>query len=73
MLNKLYNLEVIQINLKVLKELKAMLEIKKLHILKNIKIIFLAVLLTKLYILMMNLASQLFFTDEKMKSMNVLK
>ena len=36
-----------------------------LLILKNIKIIFLEVLLTKLYVLMINLANQLFFTKEK--------
>ena len=44
-----------------------------LHILKNIKITFLAVFLTKLYVLMINLASQLFLTEEKMQSINLLK
>ena len=50
-----------------------MIEIKTFHILKNIKIMFLAVLLTKLFVLMIDLASQLFFTEEKMHSMNLLK
>ena len=50
-----------------------MTEIKTLHILKNIKIIFFAVLLTKLFVLMIDLASQLFFTEEKMQSINLLK
>ena len=40
---------------------------------KNIKIVFLAVLLTKFYVLMINLAYQLFFTKEKMQSINLLK
>ena len=40
---------------------------------KNIKIIFLAVLLTKLYVLMINLANQLLFTKEKIQSINLLK
>ena len=34
------------------------------HILKNINDIFLAILLTKLYALMIDLASQLFFTKD---------
>ena len=42
-----------------------MINILMLLILKNIKIIFLEVLLTKLYVLMINLANQLFFTKEK--------
>ena len=36
-----------------------------LHLLKNIKYIFLAVLLIKLLVLIINLASQLFFTQNK--------
>ena len=44
-----------------------------LHIKKNIKIIFLAVFYTKLYVLMIDLANQLFFTEEKMQSKNLLK
>ena len=50
-----------------------MIEIKTLHILKNIKIKFLAVLLTKLFGLMIHLASLLLFTEEKMQSINLLK
>ena len=50
-----------------------MTEIKTLHILKNIKIIFFAVLLTKLFLLMIDLASQLFFTEGKIQSINLLK
>ena len=44
-----------------------------LDIIKNIKIIFLAALLTKLFVLMINLVNQLFFTEEKMQSINLLK
>ena len=40
---------------------------------KNIKHIFLPGLLTKLYVLMIDLASQLFFTEEKMESIDLLK
>ena len=35
------------------------------HTQKNIKIIFLAVLLTKLFVLIINLAKRLFFIEEK--------
>ena len=35
------------------------------HTQKNIKITFLAVLLTKLHVLIINLARKLFFTEEK--------
>ena len=47
------------------KVLKVMIEIIILHILKNINHIFFAVLLTKLYVLMINFANQLFFTEKK--------
>ena len=50
-----------------------MIETKTLDILKNIKTIFLAVLLTKSYVLMINIANQLFFIEEKMQSINLLK
>ena len=50
-----------------------MIEAKTLHTWKNVKIIFLAVLLTKLYIWMINLAKQLFFTDEKIWPIDLLK
>ena len=36
------------------------------HTQKNIKIIFLAALLPKLFVLIINLARELFFTEEKM-------
>ena len=35
------------------------------HTQENIKIIFLAVLLTKLFVMIINLAKKLFFTDKK--------
>ena len=44
-----------------------------LYIMKNVKIIFVAVLLINLYALMINLANQLFFIEEKLQSMNLLK
>ena len=44
-----------------LKNCKQKIETKILHILKNIKVIFLAVSLTKLYVLMINLAKQMFY------------
>ena len=47
------------------KELGVVLEVITLYALKKIKIIF-AVLLTKFFVLMINLANQLFFTEEKM-------
>ena len=40
---------------------------------KNIKIIFLAVLLTSLFVLMINLENQLLFTEVKMQLRNLLK
>ena len=42
-----------------------MIETKTPHILKNVKISFLAVLLTKLYVLMIDLTNQLFFIEKK--------
>ena len=50
-----------------------MIEVIMLNILKNIKQIFLTVLLTKLHVLMIYLANQLFFTEDKMQLMNLLK
>ena len=44
-----------------------------LHALKNIRHIFLAVLLAKLFVLMINLVNQLFFTRKKMQSIDLLK
>ena len=43
------------------------------HTLKNIKMIFLAVLLTKFCALMIEVARKLFFTEEKMESTDLLK
>ena len=40
---------------------------------KIIKITFLAVLLTNLFVLMINLVTQLFFTEAKMPLINLLK
>ena len=61
------------LKISILKGVKSNNEKILLHILKNIKIIFLAVLITKLYVLMINLASHLFFTEEKIQSINVLQ
>ena len=44
-----------------------------LHTLEKISHTFFAVLLTKLFVLMINLAQQLFFTEKKMQSINLLK
>ena len=49
------------------------MEIETPHILKNIKIIFFAVLLTTLFVLMINLAKYLFFAEEKTQLINLLK
>ena len=43
------------------------------HTLKNIKHIFLAVLPTKLFVMMINLAIQLFFIEEKVQLTDLLK
>ena len=50
-----------------------MIEVIMLLILKNINNIFLAVLLTKLCVLMTNLASHLFVTEEKLLVTSLLK
>ena len=58
------------------KKLKGLIEVIKMimiHTLKYIKNIYLAVLLKKLFVLMINLANQLFSTKEKMQSINLLK
>ena len=47
--------------------------IKMSHTLKNIKIMFFAVLLIKLFVLTINLVKMLFFTEEKMLLTNLLK
>ena len=43
------------------------------HTQKNIKITFLVVLLTKVFVLIINLVRNLFFTEEKMQSIDLLK
>ena len=43
------------------------------HTLKNIKIIFLAALLTKLVVLIINSVTKLFFTEEEMLFIGSLK
>ena len=50
-----------------------MIETKTFYILKNIKIIFFVVLLISWYVLMIILANQLLFTEEKMQSINLLR
>ena len=70
--NKLYHLKFVDFE-SILKWIKRNNRKIILHIMKKIKIIFLAVLLTKLFVLMINLASQLSFTEEKMQSINLLK
>ena len=50
-----------------------MMEIIILHALKNIKKVFHRVLLTKLFVLVITLVNQLFFTDEKMQLIDLLK
>ena len=50
----------------VLKEVQSNDKINHASYTKNIKNTFLAVLLTRMYAFMIDLASQLFFTEEKM-------
>ena len=50
-----------------LKDLGVVIKEIMLHTLENIKNAFLAVLLAKLFVLMIDLANQLFFTDENLK------
>ena len=56
-----------------LKGLEVMIKIIVLHILKKVKIIFLAVLLIKLCVLMIDLTSHSFFTEEKVEFIDLLK
>ena len=56
----------------ILKSVKSM-EKQVVFIQKNINITFLAILLINLFVLMINLASQLFFTGVKMWLMNLLR
>ena len=56
----------------ILKSVKSM-EKQVVFIQKNINITFLAILLINLFVLMINLASQLFFTGVKMWLVNLLR
>ena len=56
-----------------LKKFRLIKNVMILHTPKNIRNIFVAVLLMKLFVLMINLASQLFFTGEKMCFIKLLK
>ena len=53
--------------------LKKQLNVMKVLIQKNIKTIFLVVLLIKLFVLMIDLVNQLLYKEVKMQLMNLLK
>ena len=55
-----------------LKKLKVVIKIM-VHTQENTKTMFLAVLLTKLFVLIINSAKKLFFAEEKMMFINLLK
>ena len=55
------------------KGFEVMIEVVMLPIPKNINDTFLVVLLTKLRVLMIDLGGRLFFTEEKMQSLNLLR
>ena len=57
----------------MLKELRIVTEVKIIHTLKNINNTFLPVLLTKSFVVMINLVSQSFFTEEEIQLINLLK
>ena len=50
-----------------------MIQTKIFHILKNIKIISVAVLLTKLYVFKINLPNKLFLIEERLQLIDLLK
>ena len=50
-----------------------MIQTKTFHILKNIKIISVAVLLTKLYVFKINLPNKLFLIEERLQLIDLLK
>ena len=50
-----------------------MIQTKTFHILKNIKIISVAVLLTKLYVFKINLPNKLFLIEERLQLTDLLK
>ena len=57
----------------ILSVIQKVLKVMKVPTLKNIMIMFLVALLTKLFVLMINLVSQLLFIEVKMQHMNLLK
>ena len=57
----------------ILSIIKGVLKAMKVLTIKNIKIAFLVVLLTKLFVLMIGLLGQLLFLEAKMLLMNLLK
>ena len=57
----------------ILKKVESRVVKKMAHTLKIIKIIFLVVLLTKLFLLIINSVKKLFFTEEKMLPTDLLK
>ena len=57
----------------MLKELRVVTEVIILHTLKKIKTIFLGLLSIKFFVLMINLIKQMFFTEEKMRFIDLLK
>ena len=57
----------------ILSVILKVLNVKKVLIQKNIKTIFLVVLLIKLFVLIIDLLSQLLFIGVKMQLMNLLK
>ena len=59
--------------MQILSVIYKMLKFMKDNIQRNIMIMFLVVLLTKLFVLRINLVSRLLFIEEKMLLMNLLK
>ena len=59
--------------MQILSVIYKMLKFMKNNIQRNIMIMFLVVLLTKLFVLRINLVSRLLFIEEKMLLMNLLK
>ena len=57
----------------ILSVIQKVLNVMKVLIQKNIETIFLVVLLIKLFVLMIDLLSQLLFIEVKMQLMNLLK
>ena len=57
----------------MLNELKIVAEVIILHTLKKIKTMFLALLPVKFFVLMINLISHMFFTEDKMRFIDLLQ